>query len=212
MDAESIRVFLRRYDTYCLSVKSRTHSFALDETKCLQVALKYFLYPEHTYGAIDLGLLLAADYESLEDTTVREYLNKKATESPDNLSVDTLDALFRKELEVNMDDKNATVRMENLFIQYQSLLRRHGLTWLPKINAKISLKHFLFVIRPQRLSQRLESDLKIAHLSLKYDLKAFIKHAIRLEEASQLLEVVPSGGETSSSKPKKGNSFSLDSN
>eukprot|EP00737_Agarophyton_chilense_P001240 gb/GEZJ01001384.1/.p2 GENE.gb/GEZJ01001384.1/~~gb/GEZJ01001384.1/.p2 ORF type:complete len:297 (-),score=23.80 gb/GEZJ01001384.1/:4742-5632(-) len=89
---------------------------------------------------------------------------------------------------MKMSDSNAVVHMENLFIEYPSILRRHGLAWLPKKNAKLSFKHILTAIRPEVVRTRLESDINLAYRELKNDLMAFIKHAVKLAEASQTLD------------------------
>eukprot|EP00171_Calliarthron_tuberculosum_P009515 IDg9515t1 len=150
-DVESIRLLLHRYDTYRNYGKTRAQSFGLKELKCLPVALKYCIDLEYIYASIELGLLVTDVNDSLEYSNLRAYLEPKAVESTDNTSIELLDELVRKELMMDMSDTNAMVRMQKFFILYHTILRRYGLKWLPKSNAKVSVKPFLTLsVSPKR--------------------------------------------------------------
>lgn len=127
-------------------------------------------------------------YETLEDKTLRKFLEDESKESKEVLSMDILDDIVSKELRTNMSDRNAKSRMRNLFVSYRTILRRHGIEWILEDNEKVAVKHVLSAIRPNTLRQRLESDLEFAYHSLKKDFTGFMDHAIKLAEAFQLVD------------------------
>lgn len=140
---------------------------------------------------IELNFMKAHSYDDLEDSTLRVYLDSKSTERSDNMSVESLDALIKKELKADMSDKSAPSRMENLFIAYNSLLRRHGLSWLTRKNPKMAVRHVLSAIKPDSLRTWLKSDIKLRHLDLKTDLSAFMSNAIDIAHVFEKCDTIP---------------------
>lgn len=105
-----------------------------------------------------------------------------------------------------MRDANATTRIQNLFVQYHTILLRNGLSWIIKDKQKVAFYHFLSAISLATLQTRLKSDLYFSNYDLRRDFKGFLKHAIPLFEA---FELVYNGNTASSpsfsSTRKKGN-------
>lgn len=64
---------------------------------------------------IERDLVKAHNYKSLEDSTLRNYLESKAPESCDCASLDSLADMIKKELKIDMSDSRATSRMQNTF-------------------------------------------------------------------------------------------------
>lgn len=81
--------------------------------------------------------------------------------------------------------------MKGLFVNYHCLLSQNGVKWIIEENQKLAVSHVFSAIRPQSLRERLESDLSFSHHSLKKDCKNFLKHAVRLPEAFQLVDTGP---------------------
>lgn len=79
--------------------------------------------------------------------------------------------------------------MESLFIDYHTLLRQHGLSWLVTKNQKVVVQHVLGAIKPSKLRQRLKSDLVFSKHALKNDFNAFFEHARKISK----LQLVDSG-------------------
>lgn len=208
-DPASIRVFLQRYDQYCRTVVARakqlTSSSSLDDastpttTEAISpVELKYCVSAEHFTSCIMLGFMEGVtSFATLTNTQLRKYLDKQAEESKEAVTLEGLDDIISKELVMNMANKNARSRMEGLFISYHTILARQGLSWIIKDNQKLAVAHVLSAIRPQVLKERLEADLSFSQHALKKDFNKFLKHAVRLSEAFQLVDVGPRR------KPKK---------
>lgn len=217
-DATSIRVFLRAYDQYATEVKERAKQLAAKDVVSTEVArpvnLKFCVDAEWIESLIALDFLDdVTTYEELSDTRLRAYLDDKAVESKEVVTLDVLDDLVAKELRINMADSNAQSRIENLFISYHTLLRRHGLSWLLTDNQKLAVHHVLSAIRPEILRSRLESDLDFSHHHLRKDFKAFMKHAIKLSDAFQLVDIgVPKNSSNKSKKARKTRGGNKDGN
>ena len=130
-DAESIRVFLRLYDQYSKEVTARVEQLTVSPatTEAVRpVNLKYCVDPEYLESAIDLGLIEDVENDDLTDIHLRKYLEGKAEESRETVSLEVLDEIVNRELRMNIRDKNARSRMESLFVTYHALLRRNGLS------------------------------------------------------------------------------------
>lgn len=82
-------------------------------------------------SAIALDLIPGATkYDTLTDFLLREYLESSSLESKESLTLETLDALLERDLCMDMTDKSAGSRMNSLFVAYDKLLRRNGLSCL----------------------------------------------------------------------------------
>lgn len=132
----------------------------------------------------DIGFIpYVTSYDDLSNDEPRTYLTKKAEESMDVVTIDTLDKLVEDQFCINVTDKNAHFCIESLFVSYQLLLRRNGLSWLTKDNERISVYHVLSATHPASLRTRLESDLELSHYGLRKDIKIFMAHVVKLSEA-----------------------------
>lgn len=199
-DPASIRTFFRKYDQYCRTVKSRAKQLNVNaegssttttET-ILLMELKYCVDAQYFTSCIDLGFITGVtSFEDMTDTQLRKYLDDKAEESKDALTLDGLEELVRKKLKMNMDNRNAKSRMQGLFASYHSLLSQNGVKWIIDENQKLTVTHVLSAVRPQSLRERLESNLSFSQHALKKDFKEFLKHAVKLSEAFQTVDTGP---------------------
>lgn len=192
-DAASIRVFLRSFDQYVNKVTERAKQLVNTDVPSAEivspVCLKFCIDPEWLESLIALDFIpRVKSFESLSDNTLMSYLDGKAKESKVVVTLETLDKLVSKNLRTNMADTNAKSRIENLFVAYHSVLRRHGLSWILEDSPKIAVYHVLSGIRPQNLQNRLQSDLDFSHHELRKDFKTFMAHAVKLSEAWQLVD------------------------
>lgn len=166
------------------------------------VQLKFCLDVVWIESLIDLGFIDdVSSYETLTDDQLWTYLDKKSEESKETVTLDTLDDIVSKKLRIKISDSDAESRIENLFVSYHSLLRRHGLSWIIKDNQKIAVYHVLSAIRPESLRSRLESNLDFSHHHLRKNFKSFINHAIKLSKSFQLVDNGPE--KTSPNKTSK---------
>lgn len=191
-DAESIRIFLRLYDQYCNEVLERARQIGKSSRSTENVRpvnIKFCVDPDYLESLIALNLIPdVKDYDSLTDDTLRAFLDEKAEESREATNLDSLDIIVEQQLRMDMKDRNAKSRMENLFVAYHTILRRNGLAWVVNENGKLAVTHVLSAILPRSLKTRLQSDLEFAYVLLKKDFSGFMAHAIKLSEAYQLLD------------------------
>lgn len=128
------------------------------------VNLRFCVDPETLDSTVSLGFLQGVyTADTLTDTVLREYLNGKAQEPEGTVTLDTLDALGRTALVMDMKDASAISRMESLFVSYHKLLHRHGLHWVLEKNQKIAVYNVLSAVKPGVLHNRLGSDLDFAN-------------------------------------------------
>lgn len=216
-DPDSIRIFLRLYDQYEREVTARaaqvTGADAATTEAVRPVSLKFCVDPEFLESAIALDLIPdASSYNDLTDTVLRKHLEAEAIDSKEALSLDALDEIVNRELRMDMANPNSRSRMQTLFVSYHKLLRRHGISWVLDDNEKVAVSHVLSAIRPKSLQDRLKSDLEFARTDCRKDFTKFMKHAVKLADAFQLLDNGPKHGKTKVSrtdgKPGRGGSSS----
>ena len=188
-DAESIRTFLRLYDQYVSEVKAKCEESGNFNLSCKPVNLAYCLDPDYLDSAVELGFIPnATSMEELTEETLRKFLENKAVESKETITLSSLDALVKRQLRMNTKDPSAESRMQSLFISYRSLLRQNGLLWVLESSQKIAVQHVLSAIRPKSLCARLSDDLEFSQHHLRKDFKGFMSHAIKLAAAFQLVD------------------------
>jgi hypothetical protein len=77
---------------------------------------------------------------------------------------------------MKLAEKNPRQRTLNLSLDYTSLLRANGLTWLLESHAMLDVNHIIDALRPRALQQCMKRDLDIRFVSLKEDWHGFLKH------------------------------------
>lgn len=87
-----------------------------------------------------------------------------------------------------MKEKSAKNRMEDLFSSYHTILVLNGLKWIITDNQSIAVHHVRSATRPSTLRDRLQSNLSFSHHELAKNFTGFMKHAVFLEEAFQLVD------------------------
>lgn len=217
-DAESIRIFLRLYDQYKDEVSARALQLTDNgsSTEAVRpVNLKFCVDADWLESAVTLGFINDAEsVDEVTDSILREYLDTKAEASKDTVTVDSIDALVDKELKMDMSDRSATSRMEALFAMYTTMLRRNGLSWICKDNQKMAVYHIMGAVKPKSLHDRLESDLNLAYYHLRKDFRGFLRHAVKLSDALELLDNgpptnrngKPNNNQTKNTSPSRGGS------
>ena len=131
VDAESIRIFLQMYEQYKREVEFHAQQLTVGgittETVRL-VKLKFCVDLEITESALALGFISGfTDYDKLTDDALMIYLEEKAQDSRDSVTLETLDGLVRVGFRMYMSDKDAKSRTEALFMSYHRFLRIHSL-------------------------------------------------------------------------------------
>ena len=123
----------------------------------------------------------------LSEEALRTFLDDRADESRQTMSLSALDELVADKLRMNMKDRSAKSRMECLFIDYGVLSHNQGLSWVTDDNPKTAAYHIV-AVKPTSLRQRLEDDLDFSHTDLKKKFQEFMKHAVKVAEALQICD------------------------
>lgn len=208
-DPDKIRTFLKRYDEYVLEITARAQQLAdpdtLADDDIRPLSLKFCVNTEELEAVICLDLIEnVTSYSDLDDSKLRSYLESKCETELENITIAEINKIVEKDLSMKMSIKSARSRMELLFVAYAKILLRHGLLWIKQRNQKMAVKHILNAIRPAQLRERLESDLELAKSDLKRDFKGFMKHAMKLSEAFELVDNGPTS-QKGKNKPASGN-------
>ena len=194
LGGKSIRLFLQQYDAYSTEITARAQQLSSQTTSVSShiskpIALKYCIHTPLLRSTIRLGLIKDVNsHIALSDEQLRKYLETKSEQNVVTLSVDKIDEIVNNELSMDMRDTSAKSRMERMFISYDMILEKHGLSWIPDKHRKLSAKHIIQNIKPHYLKTRIEGDLKLAHAHLKKDFNLFMDHAISVSEAFQIAD------------------------
>lgn len=108
------------------------------------------------------------------------------------MTLDKLDEIVSPEVRTNTNYNNSSAHMQDLFANYHTILSRNGLKWIITDNQKVAVQHGLSAISPASLGDRLQSDLAFSYHPLRKYFKVFLKHAVKLAEAFQLVDSGPS--------------------
>lgn len=130
-DAASIQAFLRDFDQYSRKVTERERHLVREHVTSTEsanpVELKFFVSSESVQAVLGVYYIPEVDYyESLSEDEHCELLRSKAVASKDVILIDKLDNIFKDHLRIDMKDKNALSRIENIFVSWKSLLRKFG--------------------------------------------------------------------------------------
>lgn len=153
-DAESVRRFLNLYNQYVNEAKARARQLGdgLNTEASKPVVLKYCVDVDVLKSTLALGLNDSAnDYDTINENALRQYLEKEAEDFRETLTLSGLDSIVRKDLKMDMKNKDARSRMKSLLIEYHTLLRRNGLYWLLEDKEKVAVQHVLSEIQSVKL-------------------------------------------------------------
>lgn len=200
----SILIFLKAYDQYCRTIIGRTKQLLAaaddaDKTITTEVSIpmkrKYCVEATRFSSCIALGFMKhVMSFDSLTYAQLQPYLDKKAAEWKDPATLVGLNELVSKELVMDMSNRNAKSRMQNLFIDYHSLLTKQGLKLIVSDNQKLAERQGLSAIRPVSLRARLHLKPQFSHHDLKEDFNKFLNYAVKLLVAFQIVDLGPCCG------------------
>ena len=130
---KSLLVYTRVQQLPCIAVHIAVYFLGLDAAMVLHASPLFV-----TEGR--------DNYDSLTETLLHGYLDKKAAESKFSFTAATLDSLVGKELHMDMFVKSARSSMELMFMAYISLLRRSGLKWVIAISLRCPYTMFCLLL------------------------------------------------------------------
>ena len=92
---------------------------------------------------------------------------------------------------MDMSNRNIHLRMQNIFVDYHSILSRNGVSWLVTENEKQAISHVLSAIHPAILKDSIKLDMELSEHELKKDFKGFVKHSMELSQTFVRLDGGP---------------------
>jgi hypothetical protein len=90
-------------------------------------------------------------------------------------TADEIASMILRKIRTNMQEKDSSMRVNQLASDYLTLSREQGLT-LVKDQPKLAIKHLLSVVRPAQLKEVCENDLLLDQIELRKDFYGFVKH------------------------------------
>lgn len=179
------------YDQYVTEVQARTRQFSdgdISTEKSKPVDLNFCVDIDFLRSTIALGEISAvSSYDDLTDEVLRNYLESETAESRSKMTIEALDSLIRKNLRTDMHNKEVISRMNNLFVGYQTVLRKNGLSWVVAENPKVAVQQVLSAIHSPKIQSSLSSDMELAHIDIGKDFSKYYAHAKKLSEAFDLV-------------------------
>lgn len=134
--------------------------------------------------AITLGFIKNVEsFEYLTNELLRRYMDEEVKEWKTIVTIERLNALIEKELDVDIGIENARSRLQGLLVHYYALLANQRLTWIVKDTQKLAVSPVLSAIKPGSLSERIELVLPFVHDELRKNFSKFPSHVVKLSEA-----------------------------
>jgi hypothetical protein len=90
-------------------------------------------------------------------------------------TIDDIAAMAQRKVRKNMQEKDSTMRINQLVSDYLTHSREQGWT-LVKDQPKLATKHLLSVVKPAQLKEVCENDLQLDQVALRKDFDVFVKH------------------------------------
>lgn len=136
-DAALVRLFFHANNQCTREVVGRAKlisgEYVLSLEASKQVQLNYCVKAKWLKLLIDHGFISeVSSHDKLSNNELRTFLAKKAEESKDVVIIEALDNMEEAQLRSDTTNKDARSRIESLFVSYQSLPCRNGLSWLKK--------------------------------------------------------------------------------
>jgi hypothetical protein len=116
--------------------------------------------------------------DKITEDVLQTWLDTHREVKKDALSASQVQSIVTKNLRINMLEKDVEQRIIMLFVDYSSLMRTNGLSWVIEQNPKVSIGHIVGVLKPIALQKRLHDDLEFSHAELKKDFLGFLEHVI----------------------------------
>jgi hypothetical protein len=211
-----IRKFIKARDAYVREVDERKLQEGGDHL--VASSLKYSVDPDLLEGLVCL-LQFGPEVDTLDkvkDEHISKWLDPFRKGTMDHSTIQQIDGLVSKNLRTKLAEKNPKQRILTLFLDYTSLLRDNGLSWLLESHAKLAVNHITGALRPKALQQCIKRDLELRFVSLKEDWHGFLKHVSSRAEQLDVFDdgavaetpvknYPPAGNDSRNNRPAKQN-------
>jgi Integrase core domain/Integrase zinc binding domain len=115
------------------------------------------------------------DADDVVDSDLEAWMKKSLGEVAKLSTPDDIAAMVQRKVRTNMQEKDSTMRINQLVSDYLTLSREQGWT-LVQDQPKLAIKHLLSVVKPTQLKEVCENDLLLDQLQLRKDFYGFVKH------------------------------------
>jgi hypothetical protein len=132
------------------------------------------------------------------DTDLDAWMKKSLGEVANLTSTDDIAAMVQRKFRTNMQEKESTMRINQLVSDQLTLSREHGWT-LVKDQTKFAIKHLLSVVKPGQLKEVCENDLQLDQVALRKDFYGFVKHLRKTAVDADRWAVYPRAGKDTKS-------------
>jgi hypothetical protein len=109
------------------------------------------------------------------DADIEACMKKLLGEVSKLTTTDDIAATVQRKVRTNMQEKDSSMRSNQLLSDYLTLSREQGWT-LVKDQPKLAIKHLLSVVKPPQLKEVCENDLLLDQVALRKDFYGFVKH------------------------------------
>jgi hypothetical protein len=150
------------------------------------------------------------DADEVVDADLDAWMKKSLGEVAKLSTTDDIAAMVQRKVRTNMQEKDSTMRINQLVSDYLTLSCGQGWT-LVEDQPKLAIKHLLLVVKPAQLKEVCENDLQLDQVALRKDFYGFVKHlrktavdadrwavTPRAEKDTKSVDRVPNGVSTKS--------------
>jgi hypothetical protein len=133
------------------------------------------------------------DADEVVDADLDAWMKKSLGEVAKLTTTDDIAAMVQRKVRTNMQEKDSTMRINQLVSDYLTPSREQGWT-LVKDHPKLAIKHLLSVFKPAQLKEFCENDLQLDQVALRKDFYGFLKHLRKTVVDADRWAVTPRAG------------------
>lgn len=131
---------------------------------------------------------LKKDEKLVTDADLDAFIQKRLNDTSICVDVETL---MKRELKMNLEDKDVNSRVLALFTQMDRIAEMNALQPIFKLNQKLKVKCLVAAIRPMNLKMVVENEIKYKYPECKKDIAKCYDLVLRLAIEQQRFQYVP---------------------
>jgi hypothetical protein len=114
------------------------------------------------------------DVDKVTDNNLEAWMKKSLGEVAKLTTTDDVASIVLRKIRTNMQEKDNSMRVNQLVSDYLTLNREQG--WTLVKDQPLSIKHLLSVVKPAQLKEVCENDLLLGQIEPRKDFYGFVKH------------------------------------
>jgi hypothetical protein len=115
------------------------------------------------------------DANEVVDADLDAWMKKSIGEVAKLSTTDDIAAMVQRKVRTNMQEKDSTMRINQLVSDYLTFSREQGWT-LVKYQPKLAIKRLLSDVKPAQLKEVCENDIQLDQVAIRKDFYGFVKH------------------------------------